>query len=174
VLAAAVLTEESLHVRAIADRASVPYSVAQREIDRLENAGLVTSSRFGSARVVRANDSHPLFPELRSLLLKTYGPREVVAEVLEPEPGVEAAYLFGSWAARYEGDWGPPPADVDVLVVGTVPLSRLEELEAQAEDRLRTPVQLTRVKPSDWAASATPFVRTVRRRPLVPVIERGA
>ena len=31
---------------------------------------------------------------------------------------MEEAYIFGSWARRYEGELGPPPADIDVLIVG--------------------------------------------------------
>jgi hypothetical protein len=35
------------------------------------------------------------------LLLRSFGPRQVLAEELEGIEGVESAYLFGSWAARY-------------------------------------------------------------------------
>src|SRR5437763_7096748 len=106
VLAAVVLSDEGLHLRAIADRTELPYSVVQREVDRLERGRLVTSQKVNTARVVRANVHHPLYPELRALLLKAYGPREVLEELLADEDSVKAAYLFGSWAARYEGQWG--------------------------------------------------------------------
>jgi hypothetical protein len=35
-------------------------------------------------------------------------------------PGVKQVVIFGSWAARYAGRAGPPPHDIDVLVVGKV------------------------------------------------------
>jgi predicted nucleotidyltransferase len=133
----------------------------------------VSSTRFQTARVVRPNTEHWLFPELRALLLKAYGPVEIVRSLLADEPGVSGAYLFGSWAARYEGQWGEPPADIDVLVVGEVPLRRAEELEAEAEDKIGQPVQLTVVPPEEWRMGTTGFVRTVRQRPLVPILDES-
>lgn len=170
VLAAVVLAPEGLHLRAIADQAGLPYSVVQREADRLERSHLVSSMKLHTARVVRPNLEHPLFPELRALLLKAYGPEAVVRDLLAAEPRITAAYLFGSWAARYHGVWGAPPADVDVLIVGSVPLRRAEELEADAEDRLGQPVQITVVPPDEWRSGKAGFVRTVRQRPLVPIV----
>jgi hypothetical protein len=86
VLAAIVLNPESMHLRAISDRTQLPYSVVQREVDRLERDHLVKSTRFATARVVRPNIDHPLFPELRALLLKAFGPREVLS-CLRTSPG---------------------------------------------------------------------------------------
>jgi predicted nucleotidyltransferase len=52
------------------------------------------------------------------LLLRPFGPRQVLAEELEGAEGIDGAYLFGSWAARYPEEVGRPPADLDVLVIG--------------------------------------------------------
>jgi predicted nucleotidyltransferase len=169
VLAAIVLAEDGLHLRAIADRTGLPYSVVQREVDRLERGDLVSSTKVHTARVVSANTQNRLYPELRALLLKAYGPREVLEELLVGEESVAAAYLFGSWAARYEGQWGEGPADIDVLIVGTMPAQRVDELEAEAEERLGQPVQITVVPRNDWRSGKAGFVRTVRQRSLVPI-----
>lgn len=167
VLAAVYLADEPLHVRAIAQRAEVPYAVAQREVARLEEQRLVLSTRVGNARLVRPNDDHPLYSELRSLLLKAYGPREVLAGLLANEQGIVDAYLFGSWAARYRGVPGEPPADVDVLAVGSPSLDRIDELERQAEEIIGRPVQITVAPVAEWDAATAPFLRTVKQRPLV-------
>ncbi len=91
-------------------------------------------------------------------------------QLLSDEPGISAAYLFGSWAARYEGQWGEPPADIDVLIIGEMPSRQVEELEGEAEDKLGLPVQITVVPPDDWRSARAGFVRTVRKRPLVPIV----
>lgn len=158
-----------MHLRAISEHTQLPYSVVQREIDRLEKGHLLRSTRFASSRIVRPNENHPLLPELRALLLKAYGPREVLSELLATEGGIAEAYIYGSWAARYRGEWGEPPADVDVLLVGKVQPSRREELEAEAEDFLGQPVQIEVVAPRDWTAERSTFVRTLKQRPLVPI-----
>lgn len=173
ILAAVLLSPDHAHLASISERAGLPYSVVQREVDRLEAAGIVKSSRFGSSRVVRPNERHPLFEELRALVYKAYGPQYSLGEVIRDEPGVRDAYVFGSWAARYHGDWNGGWEDVDVLLVGTVPPSRREELEAEAEDVLGWPVHIVAVPAEAWDAAREPFVRTVQSRPLVPVERRG-
>ncbi len=174
VLATIVLSPDSLHLRSIADRTRLAYSVVQREVDRLETSGLVQSTRFASSRVVRPNERHPFYEELRALLLKAYGPREVLAELLQPVAGIREAFLFGSWAARYAGEAGPPPADLDVVVVGRPSIGRIEEIEAEAEDRLGQRVQIQVVPPEDWDAPTGGFIRTVQQRELVPLLEADA
>lgn len=169
VLATVVLAEESLHIRAIADRTDLPYSVVQREVDRLESVKLVVSQRFAASRIVRPNESHPFYVELRALLVKAYGPRDIISEVLRDVPGIDEAFLYGSWAARYAGEWGDSPADVDVLVIGNPERRRLEEVEADAEDRLGRPVQITVASASEWNRPRSGLIRTIKTRPLVRV-----
>ncbi len=169
ILSAVYLQPESLHVRALADRTQLPYSVVQREVDRLEEGRLVTSTRFATTRLVRANEQHPLYPELRVLLLKAYGPQHVVSELLSKESGVKEAHLFGSWADRYHGNWGAEWGDIDVAAVGALTPARVAELEAEAEDLIGWPVHIEVIAPSRWAAASDPFIRTVRSRPIVEV-----
>lgn len=56
---------------------------------------------------------------LTDLLAVTYGPLPVLTDLLSAATGVEEAYIYGSWAARYLGEPGSVPQDVDVLAVGT-------------------------------------------------------
>lgn len=93
----------------LADRAGCSLSSAQREMSRAEEAGVVTSRRLGSTRLVTVTDS-PLTAPLMELLLRSFGPRQVVAEEFAGLAGIDAAFLFGSWAARSAGQpAGPRP-----------------------------------------------------------------
>jgi predicted nucleotidyltransferase len=170
VLASIYLAPSGLHVRGIADRTQLPYSVVQREVDRLEAARAVRSASFAASRIVRPDESHPYYRELYALLLKAYGPREVLAELLVDEPGIREAFIHGSWAARYLGEAGPAPEDVDVIVIGDPEAGRLEELEAEAEDTLGLHVQLTALPESEWTSPSHGFTRNVRERPLVRIV----
>jgi predicted nucleotidyltransferase len=161
--------EERLTITEIGRRARVPSSTAHREIDRLERFGLVTSQRFAQARVVRANEANPYLGDLRSLVLKAYGPAAVLGELLAPLADVEAAYVFGSWAARLAGEAGPPPEDVDLLVVGNPDPAALDAVMKEAEAMLAREVQATIVSPAEWDLAQSPLLRTIRERPLVPL-----
>ena len=96
-----------------------PHAVVHKEVSRLVDAGILVDSRRGRSRFVRANPDYRLLRPLTELVAGTYGPVPVITELVRSEcSGVEEAYIYGSWAARYDGDPGATPADVDVLVVG--------------------------------------------------------
>jgi hypothetical protein len=118
-----------------ASRTGASVSSVQREIARAEQAGVVSSRRPGNVRLVEAGDS-PLTTPLTELLLRSFGPRQVLAEELEGVEGIESAYLFGSWAARYAGEAGRPPADLDILVIGVPDRDELDDAAQRAEGRL--------------------------------------
>src|SRR5262252_6094986 len=89
----------------LAWRAGSAVASVQREVVRAEQAGVMTSRRVGKTRLVKAARS-PLTAPLTDLLLRSFGPRQVLAEEFSGVPGIERAYLFGSWAARYAGQEG--------------------------------------------------------------------
>ena len=85
--------------------------------------------------------------------------------------GITEAYIYGSWAARYRGETGPPPRDVDVLVVGAADLDDLDQVAEQAQRTLHRPVNVRRVGPETWndPNPADPFLESVKSRPLVRI-----
>ena len=141
-----------------------------REVDRAEQAGIVRSRKTGPTRLVRADESHPLYPAVRRLILGTYGPPAVIAETFAGLAGAEAVVLFGSWAARYLGRPGRAPNDVDVLVIGDVDLDAMHDAADAAERRIGLPVQATARTRTAWLDADESFIREVRSRPLVPVL----
>lgn len=82
---------------------------------------------------------------------------------------MEQAFIYGSWAARYTGEQGAPPNDVDVLVVGTADPDDLDDVAQAAERRLGREINIRRIKPETWAqpAPTDAFLASVRSRPLV-------
>lgn len=48
-------------------------------------------------------------------MLTTYGPPALVAREFKDLEKTDAVLLFGSWAARYLGEPGRAPNDIDVL-----------------------------------------------------------
>ena len=69
-----------------------------KEVERLEASGLVKSGMVGRSRLVEADDSSPVYRELRGLLLKSVGPEPLLRAALKDIVGVEEAFIFGSWA----------------------------------------------------------------------------
>lgn len=142
-------------------------STVHTEVERLAEAELIRERRIGRARLVRANQDHPLTPSLTELLTLTYGPPAVLPAILNGLKGLERAYLYGSWAARRLGEPGPFPEDVDVLVIGEVSRRAAGRVQAEAAEVLRREVNLTVLPRDEWDNPTTGFAKTVRDGALV-------
>ena len=156
----------------LAAHAAVPLASAQREVTRAEQAGIVTSRRLGPVRLIAADPRSPLTEPLTELLLRSFGPRQVLAAALDGLPGIESAWIYGSWAARYAGEPGRAPADLDVLVIGSPDRGALADILDQAEHRLAREVNVTIRSPQWWDedGSEDPLRTHIRQRPLVQIL----
>lgn len=159
-------TERSLSDLARLADTSIP--TVHREIGRLVESGLFTERRSGRNRYVRPNTSHALYRPVREIVEYCYGPIAVLPTLLKKVSGIEEAFVFGSWAARFTGAPGPDPEDIDVLIIGTPDRVELEDAVEQAQQRLGREVNVQTLSSVRWNASTPePFVETVRSRPLV-------
>lgn len=149
---------------------SMPLTTAQREINRLSEAGLIAERRVGRTRVVRANPANRYTRPLTELLTLAFGPHVVIREEFSGIPAAGVA-IYGSWAARYHGVAGPPPADVDVLVVGEPSRADVYDAAEHAEQRIGFPVNVTLRSPARWAAASDALIQQIRSAPLVWVLE---
>jgi DNA-binding transcriptional ArsR family regulator len=132
--------DQAFSLSEIARRLSVALPTLHREVNRLVEAGLVTEQASGRQRLLRANTEHPAARPLTQLLEITFGARRVIDEEFDI-PGADQVLIFGSWAARLLGVAGPPPNDVDVLILSDT-VDRVDAYEAadRAQERLGLPV----------------------------------
>lgn len=85
----------------------------EEELEKLVRLELLQTTKEGNRRYYEVNRAHPLYPELRGIVLKTGGLRDVLAEALKGTK-VEHAFVFGSIAAGTE----TAESDVDLMVIG--------------------------------------------------------
>jgi len=154
----------------LARRFGVSQPTASREADRLVEAGLIDERRTGNLRLLRANTDTVIARPLTDLLAVTFGPSAILGDLLSRVPGVDEAHIYGSWAARYRGEPGAVPRDVDVLVVGAADDDDLYDAARVAERQLGREVNIRRVAAATWREPADdPFLASVRSRPTVPL-----
>lgn len=159
--------DQEFSITEVAGRIGASVKSVQQEVSRLVAAGLLTDRRVGTSRLVRSVQSSVLVRPLTDLLAVTYGPLPVLTRALAGVGGVERAYIYGSWAARYCGEPGQLPGDVDVLVVGDADVDVLDERARDAEVVLHREVSIRRVRAHAWEDGTDPFISTVRARPMV-------
>lgn len=140
----------------------------QRELARLESAGLVRVTRLGNQKRYQANREAPIYEELRGIVLKTFGLAFVLGEALSPVADrVRAAFVFGSVAKG--GDHAD--SDVDLLVISDV-LTYADVLAVlePADARLGRKVNPAIYSLADWQrrrAQNNAFVSRVMEGPKI-------
>jgi predicted nucleotidyltransferase len=161
--------ERGWTISELARALSAHVSTVQREVSRLEEAGVLESQRVGKSRVLRPNMGSPYADDLSSLVIKAFGPAHVLSPLLSGVEGVEEAYLFGSWADRYAGEPGPAPGDVDVLVIGAPDIEALDAAALGAQGQLGREVNVTIRNREAWVNRRDGFLRTVRAGNVEPI-----
>jgi len=158
-----------LHVRELARRTGIAPGLAQRELRQLQSWGILTSETVGRARRYRLDEESPIMAEVRSVFQKTIGIEHRLRRALEGLPDLEAAAIFGSYAAGRDR----PGSDLDLLIVGhpdRVALSeRLAPLERELGREVNTTV-LRREELDRLAREGSGFVADVLSKPLVPLL----
>ena len=165
-----VLTDDE--PRTITDLARLldaPEPTVYREVRRLMDADLVTGTRVGRSVVVHPAEHNPATAPLRQLLIVTYGPAPYLARALSNVAGIDEAYVYGSWAARWHGEVGPAPGDIDVLIVGNPDRNAVYDALDGLDSSLGREVNVTFVSPERWATTDDTFLTAIHRRPMVPL-----
>lgn len=136
------------------------------EVERLVQAGILVDRRVGRSRLLRAGESD-LIPALTNLLILGYGPKIVLEQALRGYDNIEHAYIGGSWAARYNGEPGPFPHDIDVVVVGTPDRDDTTEAITTALNDIGHDAQVIFRNPTAWREAKDAFTRTAKANALV-------
>jgi hypothetical protein len=171
ILAALLLNpEREYSLTDLAHRFDAPLSTVHGEVKRLTEAKLLRRRNVGRSTMVQANSGNRLVEPLAELLLLSWGPLQVVADEFAELDGTERVLIFGSWAARYHQWPGPPPHDLDVLVIGRPAREAIYDAADRAEQRLGMPVNPVVRSPDVWRDAADPLVQQIQSGPFVAVL----
>ncbi len=99
----------------------IPVSMIRKELLRLEYDGIFVSSRKGNLAYFYLNKSYPLYDELKSIVFKTIGIKGLLEDVLNKMKGIEAAFIYGSFAKNEEN----AKSDIDLFVLGKIDEDKL-------------------------------------------------
>lgn len=153
----------ALHGREIARRIGLPAGTLARELSRLAEVGLLKCEKRGNQTLYSADRDSPVFEEVASILRKTSGLADVLADALAPlRDSIKAACIFGSMARGTQSS----ASDVDVLIVGSVKFGEVLEALHPAQQLLGRDINPKVFSVRDWRArrkAADAFVAEVLR-----------
>lgn len=154
ILARLLLVNDEVGISELARELNAQQSTVHREVSRLVVAGVLANHSIGRTRLVSANRANPAYEALLQLMQVVYGPAVLVRTALADIDGISEAFIYGSWAARATGTPGPPPADIDLIVVGSPDSDTLHHAMSEVETRLHREVNFIVITPTTWAARA--------------------
>lgn len=150
-------------------RLGIPLATVSDEVARLVVANLLTSRKVGRSNLLRANPRNRLVGPLAEIVLATMGPHLVVREAFRGIRGISQLLIYGSWAARYRGEAGPPPNDLDVLVVGRPDRAAVYAAADAVEQRTGLTVDPVVASLKRWTDDADPLIAQIKSSPSLEI-----
>lgn len=123
------------YLRELAKEFNVSTNSVREELNQLTNAKLLKSQKNGRQVFYMANEEHPLFPELKSMVGKVMGVDKVSDGIVNRLGDLERAYLIGDYAE------GKDTGIVDLLFVGDIDSYHLNDLSKKTERYLKRKIR---------------------------------
>tara|TARA_B100000519_G_scaffold196892_1_gene203906 strand:- start:858 stop:1403 length:546 start_codon:yes stop_codon:yes gene_type:complete len=110
------------------------------ELNRLSEANIILAENVGRTIEYCANAKHPLFDELKSLVLKYSGVDKIIDTLITKLGDVKAAYLVGDYARGIDSGL------IDIILIGKInkiELDRIAEKRGKEISRKIRPMVVT-------------------------------
>jgi len=105
------------------------------ELNRLENAGMLSSFNQGNKKLFRANLQHPLYKEIHNILLKYLGFDKIIENVIERLGDVEQVYVTGAFAKGLDSQI------IDLIFIGDINKNYLIDLIDKVEGLIKRKIR---------------------------------
>jgi len=107
--------EKEFYLRELARLTGGRVNAVRGELIRLESAGILKRKKLGVHLFYSANETCPIYPELKLIIEKTEGIPEVFRSKLSRVGGIKFAFIYGSFAAGA----AKAGSDIDLMMVGS-------------------------------------------------------
>ena len=140
--------ERSFYTNEIIRLTHAGTGAVQRELEKLVAAGLITTQAIGNQKHYRANNASPVFTELRSIVLKTFGLADILQQALIPIASqIHIAFIYGSIAKQADTAF----SDIDLMLIcDNLTYADLYTLLEDAQLKLGRSVHPTFYTLSEW------------------------
>lgn len=164
--------ERSFYLNEIVALSGMGKGTINRELVRMEAAGIIAKQKIGNQNHYRANQECPIYRELSGIVRKTFGVADVVKAALDSILSeVTLAFIYGS-IARAEDT---AKSDIDLLLVAEeLAYSEVMELLFETEQSLGrsiNPTIYTLAQITEKSRQENAFVTRVLERPKIWIKE---
>jgi predicted transcriptional regulator len=123
------------YLRELAKEFNVSTNAVREELNQLTKTNLLKSEKNGRNVYYKANQDHPLFPELKSMVSKLIGLDQVIEGIVTRLGELQAAYLLDDYAE------GKDTGIIDLLLVGNIDRYHLNDLSRKTERYIKRKIR---------------------------------
>ena len=127
--------ETRSYLRELAKEFNVSTNAVREELNQLTSTKLLESEKSGRQVFYKANQTHPLFPELKSMVSKVMGVDQVIDSIVTRLGDLERAYLIDDYAQ------GKDTGILDLLLVGNIDRYHLNDLSRKTERYIKRKIR---------------------------------
>ena len=159
--------QASLYVNELARKLSLDKRNLVKKIRELEKEGLLVSRQRGNLKLYSINNKFPLYKEYKNIILKTLGFEEKLKTLLKEIPGIEQAYIYGSYASDKMG----AHSDIDLLVIGEHKIVALQKIISRLQRELDREINVVNMDKNEFLKrrkNKDPFIANIfKKKPIV-------
>lgn len=139
--------DQPYYLRQIVRACGGGVGAVQRELGQLAAAGIIRRTVRHKQVYFQADETCPVFEELKGIVVKTTGVADVLRSALAPlADRIAVAFLFGSVARGQQRR----ASDVDLAVVGDIGFSEVVERLARPQEQLAREVNPVVYSPEEF------------------------
>ncbi|MCK5739060.1 winged helix-turn-helix transcriptional regulator [bacterium] len=151
------------YLRELSREFDISSNAVREELNQLTSSKLLNSEKQGRQVFYSANPSHPLFPELKSMVGKLIGVDQVVSGIVNRLGNLERAYLIDDYAE------GKDTGIIDLVLVGNINRQHLDDLTMKTERYVNRKIRTLILSREE----TTDFFKNSRNRPKLLLWEAG-
>lgn len=149
------------YLRALSKEFDVSTNSVREELNQLTKTGILKSEKNGRQVFYSADENHPLFPELKSMVSKVMGIDQVIDGIINRLGDLEKAYLIDDYAE------GRDTGIIDLLLVGDIDGYHLDDLSRKTERYIKRKIRSLVLTRDEYDA----LVPKLKQRPRVLIWE---
>jgi len=142
--------------------------VFQKDINNLEEEGILKSSFKGKSRFFELNKDYPLYREIYGIIKKTTGIEKMIEQQLKKIPNIKRAFIYGSFAQGTADNF----SDIDLIIIGDPPQNKLDSLLPKLEKQFNREINYTLYNQSEFQRkkNSNPFLKEVLNNKIIDII----
>ena len=154
---------QQAYLRELSDEFNASPSQVRDELNNLRETGLLQSNRRGRQIYYKANQQHPLYPELHLMVKKALGMDHILESIVDRLGQLDEVILLDDYAQ------GKDTGIIDLLLIGKINNENLLDIVSKSEKYIGRKIRTMVMDTSEYNDSSSVF----KNRPHVTLWTSG-